>query len=1593
MNINSILKKASSVIISALKPKRLTAVALTMLILIGSFPLSADAAVIDSKQSEGLEKYGDVISNDEPGEIVSYSGYITKNELAKINSNASLVSTGASITPSFDVCTDANGYTITVQKSMASHVRGEDALMIKIEGKRAYCIQPGEPLNTGSNMATTSDIYNALKPEQQQAIKAILCYGLEGNATAIRNSGSISIGEAYCATQVIVWEIVKGERSAFFPYKLNSGKGGYIDMYCAGGKNPNIRACYNNILKYIATFQTVPSMMSAYKFDANTITLNAKYNYNKTTGKGSWVYDTRTLSDSNKVMGQFYKSGYSRSFNITTSNGTAKVNVAVTGNNMTLKVESATVKSTSSSSSATGTYANPIAAEKTGIPTSATATDLIGYGSSTYQDVVCGGKVDPPSAYFRLAVKLDVNITENPLTRDGRVQKVCLTRSEEKNGVVGGGLMSTTETLKGWYFYVKVPTEFKSKYGKDHIILGPTDENGFTQTISDYIIKNIDKYHTYNVPKGTYEVYELGRLKSGASGTNLNDDYYFPNNIYSQKTDYKEYLRGDTSSGINQLIINNESHNNLCYANNVFVIPLKIRKTAQDNGSVSNYYFKAHKNGTNINLTLGPTDVNGYIDASLDDGIWTITELGKADNPFGPFEIPSQYDTPSAQEVEISADEYKAYTEILGLDAILISFVNTCSRYIAVQKTDSETAAALSGAVYGIFSDAACLNCIESLTTDANGYAQSKHPYATDTRYYIKEVTPPTGYTIDETIYTIDLTPSSTQKIFVRDISDDKIKGNVKGRKVDEDGNGLSGAVIGLFSDTATSYTTATALKTSTTDSNGYYSFNGIEYGKYKIKELTAPVGYIVSPTVYTATISRNGQTVNIANIVNTKVKGNIDGYKVDESGNGLSGAVIGLFSSTTTSYTTATAVKTFTTGSNGYYKFTDLEYGTYKVRELKPPSGYIINTSVYTASITKNGQTVRVANIVNKKGKGNIDGYKVDANGSGLSGAVIGLFSDTATSYTTATALKTCTTNTTGYFIFTGVESGTYKVAELKAPDGYVLSDKISTVTISENGQTVRIPNIVNSAKGLIYGYKTTFYNNASHTLQGVTIGLYTDSAATDCIATTVSDSDGYFEFPNLDYNTYYVKEIKGVEGYVVSEKIYSRTVSADKPTAVKVAINNIKIFGSIDGYKIDESGNGLKNVGIGLFSDSSAKKQITVSWTDSKGYYKFSNIEYGVYYIKEVARLQGYVLNNTIYKVTISESGQTVTVPNIINAKIRGNIHGYKVDESGNTLAGAVIGLFSNDTTTYTTATALKTFTTDSKGYYKFSDVEYGTYKIAEISAPTGYVLSNNVYAVNVSSDGETITLEDIVNTKIRGSIDGYKVDENGKGLANAVIGLFSENTPNYTASAAIKTCRTDSNGYFKFTDIEYGSYKIREITAPTGYALDSTVFTAVISEDGKTVRVNNIVNIKITGNIKLIKKDSETGSTLSGVEFNMFNSAGELMYFAKNQNGEYALTDKNGVSSLVTDNAGIILITKLIPGNYKIQEIKTNSSYNLLKRDIDVSIEGFKTTELTIKNSKTEQYPNAGATELLLLGSSGLLSIGIGFILIRKKRRITL
>ena len=179
-----------------------------------------------------LSNYGEYISNDELGELVSYGGYISKKEYSAMLSDNSV---GASYYPSFAFCYDANGNVITVRRAMIGQYVGESALMITVNGSRAYCIQPGAALNTGSSLTqtTSSGVWAGLSANQKEAVNTALCYGREGNFSNIKGNTSINSDECYIATQLIIWEIIKGERNATAPYSLKGN--GYLSMYCADG--------------------------------------------------------------------------------------------------------------------------------------------------------------------------------------------------------------------------------------------------------------------------------------------------------------------------------------------------------------------------------------------------------------------------------------------------------------------------------------------------------------------------------------------------------------------------------------------------------------------------------------------------------------------------------------------------------------------------------------------------------------------------------------------------------------------------------------------------------------------------------------------------------------------------------------------------------------------------------------------------------------------------------------------------------------------------------------------------------------------------------------------------------------------------------------------------------------------------------------------------------------------------------------------------------------------------------------------------------------------------------------------------------------
>lgn len=334
--------------------------------------------------------------------------------------------------------------------------------------------------------------------------------------------------------------------------------------------------------------------------------------------------------------------------------------------------------------------------------------------------------------------------------------------------------------------------------------------------------------------------------------------------------------------------------------------------------------------------------------------------------------------------------------------------------------------------------------------------------------------------------------------------------------------------------------------------------------------------------------------------------------------------------------------------------------------------------------------------------------------------------------------------------------------------------------------------------------------------------------------------------------------------------EKISSHTANGEN-----VLLNGAE-FTLTKGAK-DESGNwtfdtesavsGITRSGrtsfMKLRTDSVYKLEETKA---PEGYLKTDDsAQYVVFADKE--NFTDSVINNknvTVYNVSTGYF-QTVTVT---NTPTRGCIVGHKQDIVGaGGLAGATIGLFNDETK----EPALQTAESGEFGQFNFNNLTPGTYYIKELQAPKGYYLNETPVTVTltdancapdsvpvtVDAAGNPIVIEDEA-IPVRGCIIGKKTDTAGKPLAGAVITLTSDARRNDGNETVNKTCTTNDNGLFSFSDLKPGTYTLQETTAPKGYQLSDKVFTVTLQkadcESGYAVRIDTedkpltIVNTKI-------------------------------------------------------------------------------------------------------------------------------------------------
>ncbi|MBZ0934983.1 Cys-Gln thioester bond-forming surface protein [Clostridioides difficile] len=348
---------------------------------------------------------------------------------------------------------------------------------------------------------------------------------------------------------------------------------------------------------------------------------------------------------------------------------------------------------------------------------------------------------------------------------------------------------------------------------------------------------------------------------------------------------------------------------------------------------------------------------------------------------------------------------------------------------------------------------------IEIISFDENGYgkATTDLPFGS---YYVQELSTNSAYLISDQKYPVIFEyqgqDTATVHITANDgeaMENQLIYGSVSGKKSDEDGKALGGAVIGIFQAGTEEFTKENAIQTTTSKDDGSFSFAKVPYGTWVICEIESPKGFVLSEEEIPVTIGKAEEVVEIE-LVNYFIKGNIELTKVDKDSpdNKLSGAVFEVFADTNENGEFDKDDKLLgemTELDGGIYQMKGLRYGKYFVREKTAPTGFVLDEKVYPVSIEENGKTYAVENeagkgFVNAAQTGSLKIIKTSSNGKveGFSFRVTGV-----NGYD-----KTFTTDKNGEIFLEDLRIGDYTVSEVndKASAGYILpADKQLTVKV----------------------------------------------------------------------------------------------------------------------------------------------------------------------------------------------------------------------------------------------------------------------------------------------------------------------------------------------------------------------------------------------------------------------------------------------------------------------------------------------------------------------------------------------------------------
>ena len=975
---------------------------------------------------------------------------------------------------------------------------------------------------------------------------------------------------------------------------------------------------------------------------------------------------------------------------------------------------------------------------------------------------------------------------------------------------------------------------------------------------------------------------------------------------------------------------------------------------------------------------------------------------------------------------------------------------------VRVEKQDEETKNPLSGGIYGLYAaedikvDGKTVvpkgTLIEKATTGADGKASYKAELPINYSYSIREIQAPELYlrnSEDTYTFTFKFTNDKEEKVnFSHTFTNKRVNATIDLVKEDsETGNSaqgdavFEGAIYGLYARedinhpdgrSGVLYKKDEQVATLTTDKEGKASVSNLYLGKYYLKEITPPVGYLLDEEEHDVNCDYEGDQVETVKR-NTVSKEDVikqpfqlikaaDNDKTDADllkGAGFSAYLISSltvkddgsydFTNATPTVLTEDGKTEMFTDERGYACSIPIPYGRYIVRETTTPHNFM-PVDDFIVTVTENSSTPQVWRVLlDDEFKAKLKIVKQDDETKQpvlLANTEFKVYDldakkyvEQVTTYPNTVVHKSYFTDENGYLILPeSLKCGNYRIEEVSAPDGYtqntqyveikvdkntayqmdsVSGDAIITVTyenhpvkgklvIHKSGETLKSfkkdfvyeETSLEGAEFEIYAAEDIFTPDHQVDEQGNRHVIY---AKDTLVKTVTTNKNGEAVIKDLPLGKYRVKETKATSGFVLNPDsqevsfIYKDQNTPEIEEKLEFSNERQKVELSVEKQDA-ETGKALKGATFGLYNKeaiSSGDKVIVKADTllqeitsNEKGKAAFTlDLPLGRYYLKELQAPAGYVSSDEILEFDATYQGQDVKTIKLKSVKKNQptTVEVTKADiTTGTELDGASMSVLDKDGNVIDSWTSVK----DSPHVIKRLQVGK-TYILREELAPYGYLRATDVeFTISDTAEVQKVKMEDevpvarlLVNKKGE-FLDSVSLLDNAKGmiehLFNYVTGNLTDVTFNVYAAEAIRAAdgvsadyyaadelvgsiTTDGNGIAQMDNLPLGRYYIVEKETSHGYVLDNEPrYVDLTYRDQDTPLVTYSAdwqNARQRVQVEVLKKEKDSDKVLSGAIFGLYaaddivSSKGKVL-LAKDTLIELKTTDEDGKIQFVAD-----------------------------------------------------------------------------------------